>query len=259
MKKTFFTLVIAVACALEMSSCNEDISDILGDTDALGHITFTASNLVGDQLVVNGQEFDFKSSLCNVSIDSIHLAFHYGDHSADTVINDLNIGSILLGVYGDQITENTSNIEFPMVGINLRDTVPGEYIFHFDISDWDFVNYLDTTSFYTMVRTGWAMTPDLGNLFAMAESISAIYVAYDGAINITTFGSEGNRIKGSIDNVKCLYITRAKLVELKNMTAEERDAVVLEDYFSKVTFNGEISSRRTEIGTILQAIEDANS
>jgi hypothetical protein len=259
MKKTFLTIAIAVVCALGMSSCGDDISDILGGTDALGHITFTASNPIGEQLVEEGQEFDFKSSLCNVSFDSIHMSFSFNGQGVDTVVNDLSIGTILLGVYGDQITENTSNIQFPMVGINLRDTVPGEYVFHFDIDDWQFVRYIDTTNFYTMIRTGWAMTPEIGNLFGMAESRNALYIAYDGAINITSFGSEGKRIKGSINNVKCIYVTLDKLEALHNMTEAEREAVDIENYFSKVTFNGEISSKRTEISTILHAIEDANS
>lgn len=258
MKKTFLTIAVALFCALGMSSCDGDISDILGATDALGHITLKASNPIGEQNFVDGQEFDFKSSLCNVSIDSIHMEFHYGDHSLDTTVEDLSVGSIIIGVYGENITENTSNIRFPMVGINLRDTVPGDYIFHFDENDWTFVDYIDTTNFYTLIRTGLAMMPEIGNLFALAESRNAIYVAYDGSITITNFGSEGKRIKGTANNIKCLYVTRDKLQTLLEMTQEERDQIVLGDYFSKITFNGEISSRRTEIDDILDAIEDAN-
>ncbi len=155
MKKTLFTLVLAALCLPVFTSCDpQDLSDILS-SDALGTITLTTSQAAnGEQLYGNDSTITFKSGLCNVNHRDIHIDIDTLNVDYDTTLLNVNAGAIYIGVNGVNVMENTANIDWPLFGMNLRDTVVGNYFFFLPVQTFAFLNYLDTSSINSLVATG---------------------------------------------------------------------------------------------------------
>ncbi len=246
MKKTLSLIAVAVALAFGFSACDEDLG-------LLGHITLNTSNAIGDQPYTNDQQFDFHSAICNANFSNVTI--HNDSLGIDTVING-NLGAVFVGLTQNLLSaDDFSNITFPLCGINLRDTVTGTYTFAYNV-DWSFVEQIDTTSLNKMITTGMAQSSQMGNMFVVAASETAFYMAVTGNINVTEFGGNGSLVKGTINNMLCIYVTRDHLETLMAMPASQRASINLLTEFPMITFNGTIESRRASIQTVMQALEN---
>lgn len=246
MKKTLSVIAVAVALAFGFSACEDDLG-------LLGSITLTTSNPIGDQPYAADQTFEFHSAICNANFSNV--AIQNDSLGIDTVITG-NLGAVFVGLTESLLSASDfNNITFPLCGINLRDTVAGTYNFNYNI-DWSFIELIDTTSLNKMITSGIAQSGNMGNLFAVAASETAFYVAVAGNINITEFGGNGSLVKGGINNVMCIYVTRDHLETLMAMPPSQRESVNLLTEFPIITFNGNMESRRASIETVMQALEN---
>ncbi len=247
MKKTLSVIAVAVALAFGFSACEGD------DLGLLGHINLTTSNAIGDQAYTNDQTFEFHSAICNANFSNV--AIHIDSLDIDTVLNG-NLGAVFVGLTDNLLSaDDFNNITYPLCGINLRDTVPGTYNFTYNI-DWSFIESIDTTSLNKLITSGLAVSGSLGNLFAVVADENSFYVAVAGNINITEFGGNGSLVKGSLNNLMCIYVTRAHLETLRAMPASQRESLNLLTEFPFLTFNGNMESRRASIETVMQALEN---
>ncbi len=250
MKKRFFAIAAVVACLFSMSSCDGINWDDMFD-NLTGHITLMASSPQNAQSGAQPQGIDlndsirFKSAISNVTADTI-----YYDGQA---IPDVNFGTLMVGTKDNILTNDIANLTYPLVGIHLN----GNTVKVYNVScplNFDFIEYLDTTDINQMIAAGMAFGND-NNLFAVAVSEDAYYIGYTGNVNITKFGDEGSLIEGRVNNVRAIYVTKQQIETLADMSDAERAAIDLETYFPSVKFNGEISSRRTNIQAVLDALE----
>ncbi len=245
MKKTLSVIAVAVALAFSFSACDEDLG-------LLGNITLTSSNAIGDQAYVADQTFEFHSAICNANFSNV--AIHIDSLGIDTVING-SLGAVFVGLTDNLLSASDfNNITFPLCGINLRDTVAGTYNFTYNI-DWSLVEQIDTTSLNKMITSGMAASNGLGNIFVVAASENSFYLAVAGNINVTEFGGNGSLVKGNINNVMCIYVTREHIETLMRMPASQRESINMLTEFPFITFNGNMESRRASIETVMQALE----
>ena len=248
MKKTLSVIAVAVALAFGFSACDGE------DFGLLGHINLTASNpCFGEQAYIDGQEFEFHSAICNANFSNVTI--HNDSLGIDTTLNG-SLGAVFVGLTDNLLSaDDFNNITYPLCGINLRDTVVGTYNFTYNI-DWSFIESIDTTSLNTLITSGLAVSGSLGNLFAVVASENAFYVAVAGNINVTEFGGNGSLVKGRLNNLVCIYVTREHLNVLREMPASQRASLNLLTEFPMITFNGNMESRRASIETVMQALED---
>lgn len=256
MKKRFLALLTAVACLTALTSCDEDLTDIFGSDDALGHITLTTSNAMGEQSYSNDMTIEFKSAICNVNNRTIEVDIDTLGVDFDTTLLNVNAGSIFVGVSGVDVTTNTANINWPICGINLRDTLTGNYVIDLPVDNFDFLEYIDTTSINSMITSGLNFRGRPCNLFAVAASRDEYYIGYSGSVNITAFEGAGTLVEGTLNNVRAVYITREQIEALLAMTPEERDAVSLSTTLPRITFNGTLSSLRANMTSVINRVNE---
>lgn len=248
MKKTLSVLAIAVALVFGFTACEGD------DLGLLGSITLTTSNAIGDQPYAADQTFEFHSAICNANFSNV--AIHIDSLGIDTVLNG-SLGAVFVGLTENLLSASDfNNITFPLCGINLRDTVAGTYNFTYNI-DWSLIEQIDTTSINKMITSGMAVSNGLGNIFLVASSDNAFYLAVAGNINVTEFGGNGSLVNGTINNAICIYVTREHIEQLMDPSTD-RTSINLLTEFPMITFNGNMQSRRTSIETVMQALENMN-
>ena len=220
MKKRIYTLAMAVACMFGMTSCDGfNWEDLLNGSDLVGHINLVASNPQNgtpEGLTMN-DTLHFNSALCNVSTDT----FYYEDYTLESI----ELGTVMVGTYDNLLTSGAANLTFPLVGINLRGAATGTYTVSCPIESFEFIEYLDTTDVNTMIASGLSFGSEMGNLFAVAVSEDAYYIGYSGNVRITQFGEEGSLVKGSVNNVHAIYVTRQQIEMLADMSDDERAAM----------------------------------
>jgi hypothetical protein len=257
MKKTLFTLVLAALCLPVFTSCDpQDLSDILS-SDALGTITLTTSQAAnGEQLYGNDSTITFKSGLCNVNHRDIHIDIDTLNVDYDTTLLNVNAGAIYIGVNGVNVMENTANIDWPLFGMNLRDTVVGNYFFFLPVQTFAFLNYLDTSSINSLVATGLTFQSMPFNLFAVAASKDEYYIGYSGSVSVNNFGPDGTMIEGTFNNVKAYYVTTTKLREMIDLGAEEWNTRTLASELPTITFNGTFTSRRANMTSVINRVNE---
>ena len=254
MKKTLFIIVAAVLCMPMFTSC--DLSDII-DSGALGTITLTTSQTAnGDQLYADDSTITFKSGLCNINNRDIHIDIDTLDVDYDTTLMNFSAGTIILGVNGVDVMENTANIDWPLFGMNLRDTTVGTYYFFLPVQTFDFLNFIDTTSINSLVATGLTFQRFPFNLFAVAADKDHFYIGYSGSVNVTTFGSEGSMVEGTFNNVKAYYVTTDKLREMIALGAAEWNNRTLASELPTITFNGSFNSRRVNMTSAINRLNE---
>lgn len=248
MKKTLSVFAVAVAMALGFTACEDDLG-------LLGSINLTTSNANGEQAYVDGQTFNFHSAICNVNLSNVHI--QYDSLGIDTVVNG-SLGAVFVGTTDNLLSaEDFNNITFPLVGINLRDTVVGEYQFRYNVT-WSLIEMIDTTNMNRLICDGINYAGMLGNLFVVAASNSSFYLAIGGDINVTNFGRNGETVDASINNMECIYVTREHIQNLMALTPEQRLAINPAVEFPTITFNGGMQSRRASIETVMQALDRMN-
>lgn len=245
MKKTFFLMAAAVACLFGMTSCEgEDInlSQFTGQ-DVLGHITLTATNVQQGQPLTEGQTIELKSAMCNVKFDTVYEG------------EDVNVdaGALFVGTASDIIANGNTSINFPLCGINLRDTVAKNYVVSCPIDNFDAFEYAKQENWNALLISN---SVHLTNVIVLAMDEENYFLGYDGSINITEFSAVGGLVKGQINNMRAFYITKAQMEALWAMTEEERGAYTPVNYFQSVTLNGEISSRRANIADVVNTLNE---
>lgn len=256
MKKTVLTLIVAALCLPMFTSCDEDLSSILS-SDALGTITLTTSQAAnGEQLYGNDSTITFKSGLCNVNHRDIHIDIDTLGVDYDTTLLNVNAGAIYIGVNGVNVMENTANIDWPLFGMNLRDTVVGTYLIRVPVNTFSFLEYLDTSSINSLVAEGLTFQTLPFNLFAVAANKDSYYIGYYGSVSVNNFGSYGTMIEGTFNNVKAYYITTDKIREMLALTPEQRAATTLADELPSITFNGTFTSRRANMTSVINRVNE---
>lgn len=256
MKKTFTAILMAAACLATLTSCDEDLSDIFDNDDVLGSITLTTSNAAGTQIYGNDSTITFKSSIGNVNLRQLDIDIDTMGVDFDTTLLNINAGTIFVGVNGANITSNTANINWPVCGINLRDTVAGTYRISVPVDNFDFLEYIDTTSINSMITTGLNFQGRPSNLFAVAAGREAYYIGFAGSINVTSFPGVGNNVEGTINNVRAFYITLDHIRQLLAMSAEERAGINLATTLPSITFNGTFASLRANMTSVINRVNE---
>ena len=245
MKKRLTVLAAVAACVFGFASCEDLNIDKLIEADVVGHINLYASNPTntdkGDQFYANGDSTIFRSALCNVNI-----TLEDG--------NEIDAGAVLVGCEKNLLTANNeADITFPLIGVNLRDTVPGTYQINCPVDQISFFEHLDTANWMSLITTN---NISLGNIMVVATNENAMYIGYSGSIVIDQFSTMGTLVKGHINNVEAIYVTTDQLEALWEMDEAERANVNLINNFPHITFNGEISSRRANVTDILEALDE---
>lgn len=242
MKKPFLFMAAAVACLFGLTACDGEEIDLGQFTgqDLLGHITLYASNVQGEQPYANGDTIALKSAMCNATVEIV-----------DGVT--VNAGSVFVATASDIVANGNTNINYPLCGINLRDTVAMNYVISCPVDDFSALEYARQQNWTGLLLSG---TVQLGNVLVLAADEENYYLGYEGSIDITEFSNVGSLVKGTVNNVKAFYVTKAQMQALDAMSAEERAALTPVNYFPTVTLNGEISSRRANMEDVLTAIDE---
>lgn len=253
MKKSFIALAVAAMCAFSFTACDE-----FEDLGLVGNITLTTTNPVAGipgltQAYDAGVTIDFKSAMCNVSIDSVTI-----DTTDYAGTYHIEAGTVMVGTVQNLVNNDIANLTFPLCGINLRDTVVGDYTISMPINDFTFIDYLDTSNINSIIAAGLTIGEGVGNVFAVAVSDSAYYIGHSGTITITAYGKDLQRVEGNV-NVEAIYVTLEQLEYLANLDATGRNqyANTIQNFFPRITFTGQISCTRAKIDTVIDALEES--
>lgn len=251
MKKTFISLAVAAVMAFGFTSCGE----IDLPVDFLGSFNLTATDVVNPgtstQYFTEGNmTSSFGSAIGNAHADTTF------DENHNVVAT--SCGTIIVCTSENLVTtEAGENIEitFPLLAMNLRDTVARTFNFNFPTEDFSFVEDLKDLPISQMILQGVPYADQVCDLFALAVSETEFYLAYNGTFTITEYGSNGHMIKGTANNLKCFYLTEANFQAVQD-AHQNGSTESLEAILPHVTLNGNLECRRAPMETILNAIED---
>lgn len=251
MKKSIFAIAAAVACMFTFSACQpEDQDQLLQlahqalENESLGSIYLVPSYLQNGtfyqqnhQSVVAGDTMRFNSAMCDTN-------FTY---------EGTNVYPGVLFIGGNiKLKENNDvEINFPLLGINLRDDLHQDYPISNVTGDFTFVNHINEYNWkYYLTHNDI----EFGNMMIIAVTEDDYYICYDGNVHINEFSAMGTIVSGAIQNVKAFYVTKDQLAILVNLPSQQRD--YLYTLLPHVTFNGEIASRRTVwVGNVVDELE----
>lgn len=249
MKKTFLFLAAAVACMFGLTSCEGEQIDLgqFSGQDVLGHINLVATNVQNGQPLTEGDTIALKSAMCNVSynFDTVY--------QGDSVNVNINGVALFVGTASDIVANGTTEINFPLCGINLNDTVAKTYSVNCPVDDFSALEFVHQENWNGLFLSG---SVDIENVFVLAVSEEDYFLGYQGSIVISEFSAVGGLVKGQINNVRAFYITKAQMEALWEMSDAQRAQISPLTYFSTVTLNGEISSRRANMDDVLNSIEE---
>lgn len=255
MKKRILFIATAVACMFAFTACEGDSNQLqqlqqqFAGADLLGHINLQPSDpqdgamFAANHPSVLVDTMKFKSALCNAN-------FTYDGEYVDSTVT-VDAGALFFGSYTDIIAEGTVDIQFPMVGINLRDTMPGDYAISVPTGDFSFIEDLNEHNWSYYLTNN---DIQYGNMMVVAVGEDDYYICYQGNIHIDEFSSVGTIVRGSVQNVKAFYVTRQQLQLLLAIPDAGRQALTY--YLPRITFNGEIASRRANIQQIVDELEE---
>lgn len=249
MKKRLFTIATAVACMMGFASCDMDLEDLLNDEELnlTGHITLYSSNPTAGELgnvqeYGNGDTLRFKSAACNLT----------------EATPGFETGTMIVATHDNLITNNNeANLSFPLAGINLRGTSAQNYTVNCPVHDFGFFEYLSNTDVNLLITQGIMYSNYLGSLFAIAVDSNSYYLGYQGNINITSFGEDGDLVEGTV-NINALYVTKDEVERIANDPDYRSTISDISTHFPSITFTGEISSRRVPIQMVIDALEENN-
>ena len=261
MKKSILLIAAAVVCMMGFSACEGESVDIsqLSGTDMLGHIYLTPSNQndgfggYHNAAIMSNDSVKFNSGLCCVKLNTTGVGVG---------VDELDLGTLFFGSERDVLVISNNEIQFPLIGINLRDTTPqehnGNYAIHIPMveGDFSFIDSLNENNWnYYLTNTNIRISGEPANIMVIAVSEDEFYVCYDGNIHIDEWATEGNRIQGQVQNVKAFRVTRESLPAL--LALPERATTLLSAYLPTVTLNGVISSPRmtSENVSVIEALD----
>lgn len=249
MKKSLLAIAAAAVFAFGFTACDMNIDDLLNDPELnlTGSITLTTANPAnGTQAYGANDTIRFKSAACNIT-----------EAVQDSLGVQVEAGTVMVGTFDNLLTSNNSqaNLSFPLVGINLRGTSAQNYTVDCPVNDFSFFQYLYETDVNILITRGIQYAGVIGSLFAVAVSDTAYYIGYNGNINITNFGVEGDVVEGTV-NVNALYVTKGELEHIYNDPAYRATIGNFATHFPSITFTGNIASRRVPIEAVIDALED---
>ena len=244
MKKSLLAIAAAAVFAFGFTSCDMNLEDLLNDEELnlTGSITLATANPVnGTQAYGQNDTIRFKSAACNIT----------------EATPGVEAGTVMVGTHDNLLTSNNSqaNLSFPLVGINLRGTSAQNYTVDCPVNDFGFFQYLHDTDVNLLITRGIMYANCIGSLFAVAVDSNSYYIGYNGNINITNYGVEGDVVEGTV-NVNALYITRDELEHIYNDPAYRATIGNFATHFPSITFTGNIASRRVPIEAVIDALED---
>lgn len=262
MKKRLLLVATAVALLFGFSACEGESIDLtqLSGKDLLGHIHLKASdqnnhiNVLQNDPIMSPDvdSMRFKSALCCVKIDTNGLG------GIEKVID---AGASFFGSYSEVMVDANNNIQWPLIGINLSDTVPGDYQIEIPMVEGDisFIENLNQNNWkYYLLNNDIEIQGGHPNMMIIAVDTNKYYVCYEGKIRLDEFSAVGQRVKGRVQNVKAFYITNDQVRAIIRMSEADRNSLQLDRYLPTVTLNGEISSMRmaSENVNVIEALEE---
>lgn len=253
MKKSILTIATAVACMFAFNACSpedeaqiQQLADNALQNEVLGSIALKVTNpqngLFGSNpenilaYVASGDSMKFNSAMCDTT-------FTYDGM-------DVYPGVLFIG---GNIQTNPAKINFPLLGINLRDSIHTDYEISVPTGDFSFISQLNENNWrYYLTNNDISV----GNMMVIAVSDTGYYVCFNGNIHVNQFSAVGTIVSGSVEDVKAFYITKTQLGMLLSIPETQRQA--LTHYLPTVDFNGVISSRRTVwVREIVNELENA--
>ena len=248
MKKTVFAIAASIALAMGMTAC--DPSETL-----LGNVQLYATDATGDQAYADGDSISFNTAISNINIDTLNVVAD--SMGIDTTLYNIDAGMVIVGNTGSLgISSSNVDVTFPIFGINLRGNEAKTYSISCPVEDFSFMDYLHDANITSLISSGMKLGDEETNLFLIAVDEESFYIGYEGSVKITKVGGNGGTINGDVKNVKCIYLTINDLKALYEMSEAERANYDLLNHFSKITFNGSISSRRLPLDAVLSQLED---
>jgi len=271
MKKRILLIATAVACMFGFSACTEDdaasIRDAaqqLADSGVLGHVNLAPSNqnngIMGMQnaAIMYNDSLKFKSGLCCVKIDP------QGVSGIDE--GEVDLGVLSFGSFSDVLIDENNQVQFPLVGFNLRDTTPATHNGDYPIAiptvnvegDFSFIEDLNENNWNYYLTHNDIQVSGVGerpNIMIIAVNENEYYVCYSGKIHVDEFPAVGQRMIGQVVNVKAFRVTKEAIPLLLNY--DQRSTSILTALLPTVTLNGEISIPRmtSENVKVIEALE----
>ena len=258
MKKRILLIATAVACMFGFSACSGDdaaaiqnAAQQLADSGVLGHIYLVPSNqnngLLGEHnaAIMNSDSLKFKSGLCCVKLNT------QGVSGVD--VDEVDLGVLCFGSEKDVVVNSNNEVQFPLIGFNLRDTTPQLHNGDYPISiptvevegDFSFIEDLNRNNWNYYLTNNNIQVTGVGerpNIMIIAVNEEEYYVCYSGKIHIDAFPAVAGRMNGQVVNVKAFRVTKTGLPFL--IGYENRANSILAALLPTVTLNGEISIPR---------------
>lgn len=198
MKQKILALAMAVATLFAFSACEIDgLEDLIDTNSILGRIDVTTSNGEDGVTLEDGTTIRFMSSLCNA------------------VVTDSSLYTMVLATQRDLVDDNTYELSYPLIGMKLFDTVAGVYTIN-HVMSYEFLISVDWKHLLTANDT-------VGNMFVMAVSEDGFYFGMNGSIELTEYNGMGTMVKGNINNMQAVYMSRSRMTAL-----DQRRTVILD-------------------------------
>lgn len=271
MKKRILLIATAVACMFGFSACTEDdaaaiqnAAQQLADSGVLGHIYLVPSNqndgIWGqhNSAIMNADSLKFKSGLCCVKLNT------EGVSGVD--VDEVDLGVLSFGSFSDVVVNANNEVQFPLIGFNLRDTMPQNHNGDYPISiptvevegDFSFIEDLNENNWnYYLTHNNIEVTGvgERPNIMIIAVNENEYYVCYSGKIHIDSFPAVAGRLNGQVVNVKAFRVTKEAIPLLINY--DNRANSILAALLPTVTLNGEISIPRmtSENVSVIEALD----
>lgn len=200
MKQKILALAMAVSALFAFSACEIDGLDELIDTNSiLGKVQVTTSNGEAGVTYVDGTTLRFNSSLCNA------------------VITDTSLYTMVLATERDLVDNNEYELSYPLIGMKLFDTVAGVY------------NINHTMSYEFLISVDWkhllTANDTVGNMFVMAVDEDGFYFGMNGSIELSEYNGMGTLVKGNINNLRAVYMSRSRMTALDNRRTVILDSI----------------------------------
>lgn len=200
MKQKILALAMAVSALFAFSACEIDgLEDLIDTNSILGRIDVTTSNGQDGVTYEDGTTIRFMSSLCNA------------------VVTDTSLYTMVLATQRNLVDDNAYELSYPLIGMKLFDTVAGVYTFN-HVMSYEFLISVDWKHLLTANDT-------VGNMFVMAVDEDGFYFGMNGSIEISEYNGMGTMVKGNINNLQAVYMSRSRMTALDNRRTVILDSI----------------------------------
>lgn len=200
MKQKILALAMAVSALFAFSACEIDgLEDLIDTNSILGRIDVTTSNGQDGVTYEDGTTIRFMSSLCNA------------------VVTDTSLYTMVLATQRNLVDDNAYELSYPLIGMKLFDTVAGVYTIN-HVMSYEFLISVDWKHLLTANDT-------VGNMFVMAVDEDGFYFGMNGSIEISEYNGMGTMVKGNINNLQAVYMSRSRMTALDNRRTVILDSI----------------------------------